>query len=412
MDVLTSAQARRLAVAAQGLRRAPNGGPVSTAALLATVRRLGAVQIDSVSAVVRSHYLPAFSRLGSYDRTLLEGLAYRRRALTEYWGHEASLLPVELVPLLRWRMRRARRGQGVYRQLAAFALERPGYVADVLAQVRDSGPLAAGELTAPGARGGPGWWRWGDGKRALEWLFWTGEVTVAERRNFARRYDLPERVWPQTVLDAPDVEEDEAQRRLLLTAAQASGVATAGDLCDFWRLRLAEGRQRIRELVADGRLRQVVVEGWREAAFMVPGTAVPRRVAAAALLSPFDSLVWCRPRVARLWGMTLRLEIYTPAHRRVHGYYVLPFLMGDRLVARVDLRAERATGVLRLHGVFAEPGAEPDQVAVELGSALSRLAGWLTLGAWVVEPDARGDLAPALRAAAPSGTGRSGGVTA
>jgi len=359
--------------------------------------RVGAVQIDSVNVLVRSHYLPLFSRLGPYPVELLERAAYRApRDLFEYWGHEASLLPVATQPLFRWRMHRA--ANEAWGGMRRIQRERPGYVEAVLEEVRARGPMGAAELEdgVRPRRSGP-WWDWHDAKRALEWLFWSGRVTSAGRRGFERLYDLPERVLPAAVLATPTPDEAGAQRELLRVSARALGVATERDLRDYFRLGTAEARARVAELVEAGELLPVSVEGWRQRAYLDPAARVPRRVRARALLSPFDSLVWERGRTERLFGMEFRLEIYVPAQKRVHGYYVLPFLLGDALAARVDLKAERAAGVLRVRAAWGQDGHAPDGVAGELVAELRSMAGWLGLER--VEADDRGDLAPSLRRA-------------
>ncbi|MGD9508727.1 MAG: winged helix-turn-helix domain-containing protein [Geminicoccaceae bacterium] len=379
-EKLSAAAARRVALAAQGLHRPRRQVEPSRAAMLRKVESLGALQIDSVSAVVRSHYLPLFSRLGPYQRPLLDGLAYdgRRRRLFEYWGHEASLLPVSLQPLLRWRMARAREGRGIYSGLARFGSERRAFVDEVLDEVGRSGPLAAGDL-AEGGRGQGGWWGWSDGKLALEWLFWAGLVSTATRRGFERVYDLTERVLPKQVAEAPTPGASEAQRALLAIAARALGVATAIDLREYFRLEPADANARIAELEEAGQLLPVQVEGWERQAWLDPAAVLPRRAEGSALLSPFDSLVWERDRTERVFGFRYRLEFYTPAHRRVHGYYVMPFLLGDRLVARVDLRSDRAAGCLRVIAIHLEPGALSGSVIEALRPELACLAAWLSL---------------------------------
>ena len=386
-DSISLAEARRIALAAQGLDGAVRHEVVDTTAapgrqeLLRVARRLGIVQIDSVNVLVRSHYLPFFSRLGPYDPAVLEATAYdgRRRGMFEYWGHEASLLPVETQPLLRWRMQRAKNGDGLWSGVARFGSERGRFCGEVLAQIRDRGPLGVSEIEDGGRRRG-GWWGWSEGKVALEWLFWTGQVTTHSRRRFERIYDLPERVLPSRVLAAPTPGEDDAQRALLRISLDALGVATARDLRDYFRLPLAATKARIAELVDASEWRTVRVEGWRDPAY-VPGTVrIPRRAEGSALLSPFDSLVWCRERTQRLFDFRYRLEIYTPAHKRVHGYYVLPFLLGDRLVARVDLKADRDAGILRVPAVHHESATAGDpRAGAALDEALSRLADWLNL---------------------------------
>jgi uncharacterized protein YcaQ len=402
-DSLSLREARRVAIAAQGFANTvPEDASTAAAVEARHVRRLigrlGLVQIDSVNVLVRSHYLPLFSRLGPYEAVLLDRLAYggKRRALFEYWGHEASLIPVEQQPLFRWRMARAERGEGIYGGLARFAVERRRYIDSVLAEVAARGPMGASELSEAG-RGAGGWWGWSDGKRALEYLFWAGLVTTAGRRGFERLYDLPERVLPAAVLDTPTPEEAEAQRALLRIAARAHGVATERDLRDYHRLEVADTRLRIAELVEAGELLPVTVEGWERTAYVTPDLRVPRKAPARALLSPFDSLIWERQRTERLFGARIRLEIYTPAHKREHGYYVLPFLMDERIAARVDLKSDRKACTLLVQAAHTEPHASPEAVAPHLAAELRRLAGWLGLERVTV--CGGGDLAPALAGA-------------
>ncbi|QSL92358.1 YcaQ family DNA glycosylase [Ectopseudomonas toyotomiensis] len=382
---LSLAEARRLALAAQGFGRTPRG-TIAYKQLQVQIERLGVLQIDSVNALVRSHYLPAFSRLGHYQAEHLDELAWgraRRRRLFEYWGHEASLLPLELYPLLRWRMRRAADGQGIYSQLAKFGVERRDAIASVLQAVRERGALGAGSLSSRTEKAGP-WWDWSVEKMALEWLFAAGLVTVAGRRGFERLYDLPERVIPADVLNHPDLDEAEAQRRLLLRSADALGVATERDLRDYYRLDVTDSKRRVAELAEAGELLPVSVQGWRQVAYCRGEPRIPRRVRHSALLSPFDSLIWERERTERLFGFRYRLEIYTPQAKRVYGYYVLPFLHHERLLARVDLRSERATGRLAVHAVHLEDAVLSEEARLALGDSLRALAHWLGLdGVWL-----------------------------
>jgi uncharacterized protein YcaQ len=319
--------------------------------------------------------------LGNYPQDLLDQAAWsqgRQRALFEYWGHEASLLPMALYPLLRWRMRRAAQGEGIYQQMARFGREQQPVIARVLQSVREQGALGAGSLSTRQERAGP-WWDWSAEKHALEWLFAAGEVTVAGRRGFERLYDLPERVLPASIMDHPEVAEAEAQRGLLLHAATALGVGTEKDLRDYFRQDPLPSRIALAELVEMGALQVVSVEGWRQPAFCLPQFTVPRKVAASALLSPFDSLIWERARTERLFDFRYRLEIYTPQHKRVYGYYVLPFLHNERIAARVDLRAERAAGRLAVHAVHEEQSGLDEEGVQALASQLRELANWLGL---------------------------------
>jgi uncharacterized protein YcaQ len=420
--LLSAAAARRIALAAQGFDRARPGGRIDVRHLRRVIAQLGVLQLDSVNVLSRSHYLPVYSRLGPYPRELLDGLAWGpRRELLEYWAHEASLVPLSTQPLLRWRMDRADADAwGMIRRAGQDAPQ----VAAILDAVARLGPVRAGDVSAdlaarsPGdpaqsasaahpiaaAPSGPkptGLWNWDETKRVLEYLFWTGQITAARRVHFQRYYDLTERVLPASILQAPTPPVDEAQRQLLMIAAKAFGVATEPDLRDYFRLPAKESAQRVRELVDAGELIQTRVEGWSSPAYLHPDSARPRRITARAVLSPFDSLIWFRDRALRLFDFHFRLEIYTPAHKRVHGYYVLPFLLGDQIVARVDLAADRKEGLLRVHAAHAEvhvaSSGRTEQVARELAAELSTLAGWLGLERIAV--GGGGDLAAPLTAA-------------
>ena len=393
---LSAAQARRLALAAQGLGKRPDR-PASRQSLLKLVGRLGAIQLDSVNVVSRSHYLPFFSRIGAYDRSLLDEVAWGKRpALIEYWAHEASLILAGTQPLLRWRMDDARAGKGVWKGVARFLLERGDLIDAVRAQIVDRGSLAASEITL-GQKGEGGWWGWSDAKHACEWLFWTGELTSVTRRgNFERVYGLSALHLAAVVIDTPTPDREAAQRGLLRIAANALGVATEMDLRDYFRMGPAETRVAIATLVEAGEFEAVAIEGWREPGYVIADASSPRSVSGDCLLSPFDNAIWFRERTERLFGVRVRLEIYTPADKRVHGYYVLPFLQGDAITARVDLKADRQAGVLLVQAAHAEAGATAETPA-RLAAELNLMVRWLGLVAVrVVGP---GDLAPALAAA-------------
>ena len=401
-ETLSLPEARRIALAAQGFAERRPSGVVDRRHLHRVLDRTALLQIDSVNVLARAHYLPIYSRLGAYPRSLLEQAAWgRRKVLFEYWAHEASLLPLEMQPLLRWRMAQADRGEATWGRLKPFAGERRPEADAVRARITAEGPLAASDLEGP--KGPGGWWGWSDAKSALEWLFWTGQITTTTRRaSFERVYDLTERVLPRSILERPAPSEPDAQRQLLRIAARAHGVATAGDLRDYFRLSPEYAKPRLAELVEAGELIPVRVEGWAQQAYLNPGAKQPRRVRARALLAPFDPLIWERARTERLFGVRYRIEIYTPADKRLHGYYVLPFLLGNRLVARVDLKAGRAAGRLLVQGAHAEPGA-PEDVAPQLATELRMMAGWLGLERVQVQPS--GDLAGALKAAVDSNGG-------
>ena len=398
-DDLSVAEARRAALAAQGLAsRGARNGVSGFAPVQRTIERLGLLQIDSVNVLARAHYLPVFSRLGPYDRAKLDRRAFaiRHRTLFEYWAHEASLLPLSFWPLLRWRMRRAADGRGIYKGLARFAAERRDYVAAILREVSARGPVTARELSETGARTGP-WWGWHDGKIALEFLFWSGAVTAAGRRNFERLYDIPERAIPAAVLAAPEPGEAAAIRTLVAFSGRALGVASETDIRDYFRLPVAETTTALSELVEAGTLLPVRVAGWRNAAYRHCDAAIPARAGATALLSPFDPLIFERGRTERLFGFRYRIEIYTPAAQRQFGYYVLPFLMDGRLVGRVCLKADRHAGVLRVNASHHEEGTDSGAAAERLAAELVRLAAWLDLDDIVVH--ATGTLAKPLRQA-------------
>ena len=396
-DSLSAGEARRIALAAQGLAGPRPQGAQGRARLLKTLDQLGVVQIDSVNVVSRTHYLPFFARLGVYPRELLDQTAWgvRPKRVVEYWSHEAALIPAGRHPLFRWRMEDARRGAGVWKGVARFLRDRRDLVDRALEEVRDRGPISAGELELGEKRQG-GWWGWSDAKRALECLFWAGELTTATRRpTFERVYGLPDKVLPRAVVQAPTPPRDEAQRQLIRYAAGAMGVATAADLRDYFRMPVEGFKARLEELAEAGDLLPVTVKGWRNPAWLDPAARRPRKATRQALLSPFDNLIWFRERTERLFALRYRIEIYTPAHKRTHGYYVLPFLEDEAITARVDLKADRKAGVLLVQAAHTEPGATPETPA-RLAAELRLMAGWLGLGEVKIQP--KGGLAQALAA--------------
>ncbi len=394
VEWISRAEARRVTLAAQGFGKRPKDGEPGWRHVRQAIARMGLLQIDSVNVFLRSHYMPVYSRLGCYDRAMLDDKAFhpRRRRLFEYWAHEASLLPFEAQPLLRWRMAQAERGEGIYKGYRTFARERRDFVDAALQEITDKGPLTAREIENSGERRGP-WWGRRDGKIALEYLFWCGRVTTATRRGFERVYDLTERVLPAEILARPTPAEGDAQRALVLIAAKAHGIATAADLRDYFRLPAKSSQSCVRDLVDSGDLLECRVEGWRQPGLRHNG-ARARRVTGAALLTPFDPLIWERSRAERLFGFRYRIEIYTPAAKRQYGYYVLPFLLDEGLVARVDLKADRQAGILQVFASHGEANIDKGRVAERLGEELVRLANWLGLDE--VKIHRRGNLAAAL----------------
>ena len=369
----------------------------------ATAARLGAIQVDSVNVLARAHYLPTFSRYGAYPMSALDDLAHRKRELFEYWGHAACFLPVELYPLLRWRM------DGQLDAWAGLDVKRKNYIEAVYREIAERGPLAAGEISIAGKSTGP-WWGWSDGKQAIEFLFRQGRVAIAGRRNFERLYDLPDRVLPASVVGAPAVAEREAKKELIVRAARAMGVGTAKDIAqyfhvDSWWDRLSvDGRRPpanteilFDELVEAGRLEPARVEGWKRPAFVVPDARIPKSVDARAIVSPFDPLMWERKWTKAVFDFDYQIEIYVPAPKRVYGYYVLPFLMGDRFAARVDLKADRKASTLMVHASYVEAGCDAADVAAALAAELRSMAAWLSLDTFAVAR--KGNLAQALKRA-------------
>jgi len=391
-DKISLRTARRIALGAQGFTDPRPGGAPDRRHLARVLSRTGLLQIDSVSAVVRAHYMPLYSRLGPYPLSLLDNAAVtRKRTVFEYWAHEASFLPVETWPLVRWRMQRAEQGEEMYLGLAKWGRERSGMIEEIYKQVAERGPIAASDIE--GHKGNGGWWGWSEAKHAFEWLFWAGRITTAYRRGFERYYDLPERVLPQAVLDLPVPSVEDAHRELLRVSARAHGIATYGDLRDYFRLAPGDTKDRIEELVEMGELLPVSVEGWDRTAYLHKDARFPRRIEARALLAPFDPVVFERTRTEKLFNFRYRIEIYTPAEKRQYGYYVLPFLLGDQIVARVDLRADRPASVLRVHAAYAEPNAPPE-TAAQLFEELKQMQGWL--GQERIEVTPAGDLGQPL----------------
>ena len=377
-DSLSIADARRIALAAQGFDTARPKSKATQRHVDALISRLGVIQIDSVNVLVRSQELPLFARLGNHDRNAIPK-ATEAQKLFEYWGHEAAHLPVDLHPLFRWKMDAARTGKVTHWGLTSFYEENKTFVKRTLKHVEKNGPTTSRELSTRTEKKGT-WWDWDEAKVALEFLFLTGELMSRGRGyDFARIYDTPERVLPQRIIDAPTPSEHVARKQLLVRSAIAQGVATASDLADYYRQKLATVKPLIAELVEEGELREVAVEDWTEKAFVHRNAKLPRQLHATALLSPFDSLVWCRPRNERLFDFHYRIEIYTPKEKRKFGYYVLPLMMNGEMVGRVDLKADRANSKLLVHSVHTEKGVKRSSINEDLNAELDAMATWLGL---------------------------------
>lgn len=388
-EVISVAEARRIALAAQGFAAPRPKGKITRQHLLKVLDQIGLIQIDAVNVLVRSQELPLFARLGPHPRSLIAD-ATAAGDLFEYWVHEASHVPTAQHHLHRWRMER----QHKWGEVARLAERRPGYLDEVLQRVTAAGRVASGEFNS---RVGPKgtWWDWDDAKIALEHLFWSGKVTAIRRPNdFARLYSLTETTIPAHVLARETPPERQARKELLVLAAAHHGLGTLGDLTDYHRQKIPICKPLIAELVAEGRLREVQVFGWKQVAYLHPQALRPKRVNARALLSPFDSLIWNRDRTERLFGFHYRIEIYVPKPKRIYGYYVLPFLLGDELVGRFDLKSDRQNSTLLVQGAYAEPGVPADVIVPEVAAELRLMAAWLGLSSIQVQP--RGDLAGAL----------------
>jgi len=389
-STLSNAQAKRIALAAQGFADPRPTGRVDRRHLRRVLARIGLIQIDSVNVLVRSQELPLFARLGPHPRTLLDD-ATRAGELFEYWVHEASLVPTEQYHLYRWRMREPHPWAGFRRRIEG----QEEYIEQVYRRVVDEGPLVAGDLKARVGRKGT-WWDHDDGKTALEALFFVGRVSARRRPNdFARLYDVPERMIPSEALERPGPPAHEARKELLVLAARYHGIGTLADLADYHRLTPTQCKAALAELVEEGRLLSVTVREWDRPAYLHPEARRPQRVNARALLSPFDPVVWNRDRALRIFGFHYRIEIYTPPPKRQYGYYVLPFLLGDDIVGRVDLKADRANGALLVQSAWTEPGVNERAVAAALMEELSLMATWLELDR--IDVTGRGDLGPELQ---------------
>lgn len=394
-ETMSAAQARRIAIAAQHLHQAPRpptAAPISRRHLRRLLPAIGVLQIDSVNVLARAHYVPIFSRLGPYQHSVLDDVVWPQatgqRILYESWAHMASMAPLTLEPYLRWQ----RNGGAV-----SWLAEHSDLARDVRAIITERGPMTAGGiekvLAAPG-RGKPGWWEWSQTKYACEKLFSDGVLGTAYRRGFQRYYDLMERIIPAEILNQPTPAVADAKRYLVTLAARHHGIGTVRDLADYYRLSMKETRTALRDMEADGVVRRVTVAGWKEPAFLHRDARIPRQVRGQALLCPFDPLIWERARTERLFGVRYRIEIYTPAHRRQYGYYVFPLLVGDKIVGRFDLKADRKAGLLRVQAAWAEPGTDSGLAAHAASEELARMTTWLDLDGIVVAP--RGNLADAL----------------
>ena len=378
LDSLSIKDARALALAAQGFDSPRTKTKSTTADAVALIKKLGVIQIDSVNVLVRSQELPLFSRLGDHDRNAIPK-ATSQGKIFEYWGHEAAHLPVELHPMFRFKMHAARSGKLKHWGLTSFYAENKAFVKRILKHVEVNGSVTARELSTRTTKKSS-WWDWDEAKTALEYLFLTGELMSCGRgSDFARVYDIPERVLPRKILQMPTPSETEARKDLLVRAMRAQGVATMRDLADYYRQKPAVVKPLVSQLVEQGVLREVSVDGWQDKAYVHRNAQLPKRLFATALLSPFDSLVWCRPRNERLFNFHYRIEIYTPKEKRKFGYYVLPFMMNGEIVGRVDLKADRANSKLLVQSVHTERGVKRETINRALNAELQLMASWLGL---------------------------------
>ncbi len=394
-STLTLDEARRVALHAQGFQCQTRDRKVTWSAMAKAVEQLHLLQIDSVNVLVRSHYLPLYARLGDYDRAALDKRCFTNshRQFFECWAHEASLVPLDLHPLMRWRMERAKRGDGIYKHMDKFGKENRAFLKSTLEHIAKSGPIRASEVPDGGKSQGS-WWGWSKGKLALETLFDQGLITASTRQSFERIYDIPDRVIPAEVLNRATPTEVDTFRTLIEKSAEALGIATEIDLRDYFRLPVAEARKAVADNVEAGVLRAVTVEGWKQPAFLHHKAKLPPTAGATALLSPFDPLVWNRPRAERLFNFHYRIELYTPEQKRKFGYYVLPFLHGDVLAGRLCLKADRAESTLRVNTAHHEIGLMPEDIAPALKCEIQTMAKWLGLER--VKIARKGNLAKAL----------------
>ncbi|OSQ47143.1 winged helix-turn-helix domain-containing protein [Thalassospira alkalitolerans] len=377
---ISAGQARNLALGAQGFDP-DDSRPVTKRRIMKAIRQTGMLQVDSVNVLTRAHYMPVFSRLGVYDIADLDQLTWgnaRQRKLFEYWGHEASMIPVEDYGLYRWRMADAADGKGTWGRIASVIKDHPELVRGILERIAKDGPVAASDLEQKGASSSK-WWGWSSTKTAMEFLFWSGQVMARKRRSsFERVYDLPERIIGDAALEAP-VSRADAQRALIRNGVAAMGVATEADLRKYFRLPTVDAKARVAEMVEDGALLTADVEGWKQPGYLCPHTNPRRRAKPTALMVPFDPIMWERERVERIFGFNYRIEIYVPAEKRQYGYYVLPFMQNGEFVARVDLKSDRQHGILRVQNAHLEDGCDATDVAGELMAHLGRLSRFLGL---------------------------------
>jgi uncharacterized protein YcaQ len=396
VPTISAAQARRIALAAQGFGR-PHPSTVGIRQLDATMRRLGVLQLDSVNVFERSHYLPLFARLGAYDKADLDRLTFGKKArYSEYWAHVAALVPTETWPLYRFRMLEMR---AKYSKPGSWVDANPGMMQWLVSELREKGPMTAGQFEHEANKGRSGWWEWSDVKTGLEYLFLFGDVVSAGRTRFERTYALAEQVLPAELL-GQEVSKHDAARTLLTAAALSHGIGTANDLADYYRFLQTYAVGVLDELVADGILQSVAVKGWERGgkplkAYLHPNARVPRSIDATAFLSPFDPVVWERERALRMFDFHYRIEIYTPAPKRIFGYYSLPILIDDRIVGRIDLKSDRQNGVLRVQSAWREEHALSGFEA-RVAEQLRATAAWQGLGE--VEVMNRGDLTAAIAA--------------
>jgi len=376
MDSLSLPEARKLALASQGFHNPRPKEKVNASHMKEAMRLMGLVQLDAVPTVIRSQYMPFFSRLGNYETGLYDRIAYQQDQWFELWAHEASIAPIHMEPYFRFNKERAKKGE-TWKGLYKVGVQHSEYVKTVLNEVVKKGPIKAKELDDPRPKGGNGWGSRSMGQLALNWLYRIGEVGIRREKNFEKKYDLFSRIVPEKILALPTPDEETSIKTLFISATESLGIATAADIADYFRIRHSESKRFLKELVCSGDIQEVAVEGWRDQAYVPKSFQIPTQVNATAILTPFDPIVWNRKRLERLFDFNYKIEIYKPKEKRQYGYYVMPFLLDDKIVARFDLKNERATSSLHVLGAFSEKNTRNGEIAHQAHEELNHLASFL-----------------------------------